>query len=171
MLNLTDENSFSHLLSVSLKSIGRLNWKLLIFCRHNASFEIRISKVQDFQTFADAGLYRSHQKPADQYLQFFHPNCKLVVLTLKAPITTAADDKFCNIFPSFQQKSSRRFSWNIMPYLLFLKKQQNLKLSSAANYRWRFKGILGQVWYLIVSIPDLCTLTFFNEIQLPAYIV
>ena len=26
-----------------------------------------------------------------------------------------------------------------MPYLLFLKKQQNLKLSSAANYRWRFK--------------------------------
>ena len=27
-----------------------------------------------------------------------------------------------------------------MPYLLFLKKQQNLKLSSAANYRWRFKG-------------------------------
>ena len=26
-----------------------------------------------------------------------------------------------------------------MPYLLFLKKQQNLKLSSAANCRWRFK--------------------------------
>ena len=26
-----------------------------------------------------------------------------------------------------------------MPYLLFLRKQQNLKLSSAANYRWRFK--------------------------------
>ena len=29
-----------------------------------------------------------------------------------------------------------------MPYLLFLKKQQNLKLSSAANYRWRLKGQL-----------------------------
>ena len=32
---------------------------------------------------------------------------------------------------------------NTMPYLLFLKekkKQQNLKLSSAANYRWRFIG-------------------------------
>ena len=28
-----------------------------------------------------------------------------------------------------------------MPYLLFLKKQQNFKLSSAANYRWRFKGV------------------------------
>ena len=25
-----------------------------------------------------------------------------------------------------------------MPYLLFLKKQPNLKLSSAANYRWSF---------------------------------
>ena len=24
-------------------------------------------------------------------------------------------------------------------------------------------GILGQVWYLIVSIPDLCTLTYFVE--------
>ena len=23
-------------------------------------------------------------------------------------------------------------------------------------------GILGQVWYLIVSIPDLCTLSYFN---------
>ena len=23
-------------------------------------------------------------------------------------------------------------------------------------------GILGQVWYLIVSIPELCTLTYFN---------
>ena len=27
-----------------------------------------------------------------------------------------------------------------IPYLLFLKKQQNLKVSSAANCRWRFKG-------------------------------
>ena len=26
-------------------------------------------------------------------------------------------------------------------------------------------GIPGQVWYLIVSIPDLCTLTYFAEIQ------
>ena len=25
-------------------------------------------------------------------------------------------------------------------------------------------GILGQVWYLVVSIPDLCTLTYFVEI-------
>ena len=24
-------------------------------------------------------------------------------------------------------------------------------------------GILGQVWYLIVSIPDLCTLTYYEK--------
>ena len=24
-------------------------------------------------------------------------------------------------------------------------------------------GILGQLWYLIVPIPDLCTLTYFNN--------
>ena len=29
-----------------------------------------------------------------------------------------------------------------MPYLLFFEKWQNFKLSSAANYRWRYKG-----WY------------------------
>ena len=27
-----------------------------------------------------------------------------------------------------------------LPYFLFLKKRQNLKLSSAAKYRWRFEG-------------------------------
>ena len=26
-------------------------------------------------------------------------------------------------------------------------------------------GILGQVWYLIVSIPDLCTLTYFEVVM------
>ena len=26
-------------------------------------------------------------------------------------------------------------------------------------------GILGQVWYLIVSIPDLCTITYFKYEQ------
>ena len=29
-----------------------------------------------------------------------------------------------------------------MYYLLFLKKEQNLKLSSAANYKWHFMGLL-----------------------------
>ena len=26
-------------------------------------------------------------------------------------------------------------------------------------------GILGQVWYLIVSIPDLCTLTYYDKMD------
>ena len=26
-------------------------------------------------------------------------------------------------------------------------------------------GILGQLWYLIVSIPDLCTLTYFHVVS------
>ena len=26
-------------------------------------------------------------------------------------------------------------------------------------------GILGQVWYLIVSIPDLCALTYFAHVR------
>ena len=34
---------------------------------------------------------------------------------------------------------------NIMPYLLFLKKQQYLKLSSTVNCRWRFKGYLDDI--------------------------
>ena len=75
-----------------------------------------------------------------------------LLLTLKAPITIAADDKFCDIFSNFRKRirydiswessASRRFSWNIIPYLLFLKEWQNLKLSSVANYRWRFMGQL-----------------------------
>ena len=71
----------------------------------------------------------------------------VIHLILKAPITTAADNKFYDIFLNFRQirygiswesSASRGFSWNIMPYSLFLKKQQNLKSSSAANCRWRF---------------------------------
>ena len=37
-----------------------------------------------------------------------------------------------------------------MPYLLFLKKRQNLKLSSAAHYRWHFKGLE----LVIVCLPS-----------------
>ena len=76
------------------------------------------------------------------------------VLTLKAPITTAADDNFCNIFTYFLQKV--RYDRYIMRigcqqtilmkyhalFVIFVKRQ-NSKLSSAANYRWRFKGKSG----------------------------
>ena len=30
--------------------------------------------------------------------------CAFILLTLKAPITTATDDKFCNIFHKFRKK-------------------------------------------------------------------
>ena len=36
-------------------------------------------------------------------------------LTLKAPITTAADDKFCDIFPCFRKKSGMIFHENRLP--------------------------------------------------------
>ena len=36
-------------------------------------------------------------------------------LTLKAPITTAADDKFCDIFPFFQKKEGMIFHENHLP--------------------------------------------------------
>ena len=48
-----------------------------------------------------------------------------------------------------------------MPYWLFLKKRQNLKLSSAANYRWRLKGWVGFppfsmfLWSLFRSLDKL----------------
>ena len=52
MLNLADYNSISHLPSVSLKSVGHLNLKKCwYFVGIIASFEIWISKVQDFQNF------------------------------------------------------------------------------------------------------------------------
>ena len=40
---------------------------------------------------------------------------------------------------TWESSASRQVSWSTMPYLLILKKRQNLKLLSAANYRWRFK--------------------------------
>ena len=106
-------------------------------------------------TTADSITTSKHKHSVKPWLIFKLSWCHNVFdyfasLTLKAPIKTATDNKFWDIFSNFQKKirhdiswessTSRRFSWNIMPYLLFLKKQQNLKVSSAANYRWRFKG-------------------------------
>ena len=96
-------------------------------------------------------VYKIHQQSNVEFLSMtLYLQCLLLNtwLTLKVPITTAAEDKFFDIFPNFWKKirydiswelsASRQFSWNIMPYLLILKKQQNLKLSFAANCRWRF---------------------------------
>ena len=71
------------------------------------------------------------------------------LFNLKAPITTVEDDKFCDIFSNFGKSKVRYFmrivcqqtilmQYHVL-YVLFLKKQQNFKLSSAANYRWRFR--------------------------------
>ena len=32
-------------------------------------------------------------------------------------------------------------------------------------------GILGQVWYLIVSIPDLCPLSYFHTVRIVLHIL
>ena len=39
-----------------------------------------------------------------------------------------------------------------MPYLLFLKKRQNLKMSSAVNHRWRVMGENGVEFHIYHEI-------------------
>ena len=48
--------------------------------------------------------YQIGLKKIDQFKTFTLKQGISTKLTLKAPITTAADDKFCKIFPSFRQK-------------------------------------------------------------------
>ena len=52
-------------------------------------------------------------------------------------ITTAADDKFCDIFSNFRQQT---ILMKYHPLFVIFEKAAKLKLSSAANYRWRFMG-------------------------------
>ena len=49
------------------------------------------------------GLYKENSVRA-RYREDLEKLSFLEMLTLKAPITTAADDKFCDIFPNFRQK-------------------------------------------------------------------
>ena len=56
---------------------------------------------------------------------------------------------------TWESSASRRFSWNILPYLLFLKKRQNFLLSSAAKYRWRFKGLRFKILLYVWSLWSL----------------
>ena len=39
----------------------------------------------------------------------------------------------------------------------------NIIFKMLGLYFWRFQGKREKVWYLIVSIPDLCTLTYFDK--------
>ena len=61
-------------------------------------------------------------------------------LPLKRQSQLQQTTNFDTSFRTFE-KNSLWFSWNIMPYLLFLKKRQHFKLSSVAIYRWRFKDV------------------------------
>ena len=59
-----------------------------------------------------------------------------------------------------------------MHYLLFLKKRQNLKLPSAANYRWRFKVNCTEQWAFYyksrtyMSAHVLLNLDLLNELMI-----
>ena len=57
--------------------------------------------------------------------------------TLKRQSRLQQTTNFATSFVIFTKNdTSWEFLLNIMPYLLFLKKEQILKLSAAANYRW-----------------------------------
>ena len=69
--------------------------------------------------------------------------------TLKAPITTAADNKFWDIFPIFHKNKLWYYMRIVCQQTILMKyhalfvifdKAAKFELSSAANYRWRFKG-------------------------------
>ena len=49
-----------------------------------------------------------------------------------------------------------------MPNGISRRDQVEQSISNLRDVRWHF-SFLGQVWYLIVSIPDLCNLTYFNR--------
>ena len=49
-------------------------------------------------------------------MQYFVP-----FLTLKAPITTAADDKFCDIFPNFQKNKVWYFTRIVVKQTILMK--------------------------------------------------
>ena len=66
---------------------------------------------------------------------------------------------FCLVFAMFCARLFICALWSpagkgLTSWLLFVVSSVSLSLSH---------GILGQVWYLIVSIPDLCNLTYFNK--------
>ena len=46
--------------------------------------------------------------------------------------------------------------------LLFSQMQYVSKYHACGGQNDELIGILGQVWYLIVSIPDLCILTYYT---------
>ena len=83
------------------------------------------------------------------FSNFFKPPAVEMILTLRAPITTAADDIHKFYFIAFQRKlnlmfsseSSARQRIHMKNQVLFsLKDKSKIKMSSAAIFVWRFKG-------------------------------
>ena len=72
---------------------------------------------------------------------------------------------FCLVFAMFCARLFICASWSpagkgLTSWLSFVVSSVSLSLS-----HW----YLGQVWYLIVSIPDLCNLTYFVAVSLKVY--
>ena len=64
-------------------------------------------------------------------------------LTLKAPITTAADDKFCDIFPIFDKNKvcQQTILMKYHALLVIFEKAAKFEIVVCCTlYRWRFKG-------------------------------
>ena len=73
----------------------------------------------------------------------------VVLLTLKVPITTAADDKFFDTFPIFEKNKVRYFTGItcqqtfLMKYhalFVIFEKAAKFLIVVAVDYRWRFIG-------------------------------
>ena len=110
IMNLVDYNSVTHLLSLSLKTFNHLNWKLLIFCRHNASFDIWISKAQDFQNLEFSSM--------------------LLVVQLRENLMVHA-----NIITNRQTSLGICSVWST-PLLFTLWKLANWYIGKASHYSW-----------------------------------
>ena len=69
------------------EDIGYLNFKFLIICRHTASFDIRISKYQDFENFEHSPMcfmyFRSPDKSMIWKIIFHISHPKHMLCALK----------------------------------------------------------------------------------------
>ena len=74
----------------------------------------------------------SHNVMKDQY-ELWYRHAK-EWLTLKAPTTTVADEKFCDIFPNFRTKIRWYFMRNLCHQTIFMKYQAFLIIENAAKF-------------------------------------
>ena len=120
------------------------------------------SSLGTFWTAQDAKVLHAGNEDADQNMMmcrlicvFFGLTCQKVhflilrlicwaLLTLKAPITTAADDKFFYLFFFiFQRKQVLTFHVNHLLEIskrVFSEKKKKFRMSCATNFAWSFKG-------------------------------